>query len=182
MYAGTTDSGFTSAGTMCLRTHPEKRRYPFRVPSFHSKILIWQVGSDPFLPFSHKMNKRHRGTFMNFKTMRINEIKKSPSDSSSLIVDLRSPREYASGHLPSAINLPFDNWRDHPENLQSFCSRTLLLYCQYGNISLLASRILADAGFHIVNLYGGIHSYRGPRIHSQYFTNEPWLYLHFRLQ
>lgn len=110
---------------------------------------------------------------MKFKTIRINEIKQTSSDTSTLIVDLRSPRDYAAGHLPSAINLPFESWQEHPESLQSFHKRTLMLYCEYGNISLMASRILSEAGYRIINLYGGIRSYRGPRVRSHHFSNEP---------
>ncbi len=102
-----------------------------------------------------------------FQTIHINDLRKLSFDSKQLLIDLRSPRAYTAGHIPYAVNLPFENWQDHPASLNEYHLYTLYLYCEYGNISLLASRILTEAGYTVINLYGGVHSYRGPLIRAQ---------------
>lgn len=98
---------------------------------------------------------------MKLNSLRINDLHTLSSDPSSLLIDLRSPKDYREKHLPSAINLPFETWQDNPDRLSKYRTRHIYLYCEYGNVSILAARILAEAGYHVVNLTGGIHSYRG---------------------
>lgn len=98
---------------------------------------------------------------MKITSLRINDLHTLSSDPKSLLIDLRPPEEYQKKHLPSAINLPFDSWHDNPDKLNTYRTRHLYLYCEYGNVSILASRILSEAGYHVTNLTGGIHAYRG---------------------
>jgi len=98
---------------------------------------------------------------MNLNSLRINDLHTLSSDPSSLLIDLRAPEDYQKKHLPSAINLPFESWQDNPDQLNQYRTRHLYLYCEYGNVSILAARILTEAGYHVVNLTGGIHAYRG---------------------
>jgi len=98
---------------------------------------------------------------MKINSLRINDLNLLSSDPSSLLIDLRAPEDYQAKHLPSAINLPFESWQDNPALLNKYRTRHLYLYCEYGNVSILASRILTEAGFHVTNLTGGIHAYRG---------------------
>jgi len=98
---------------------------------------------------------------MKINSLRINDLHTISSDPVSLLIDLRSPEDYSKSHLPSAINLPFESWQDNPELLNSYRNRHLYLYCEHGNISILAARLLTEAGYQVVNLTGGIRSYRG---------------------
>jgi phage shock protein E len=63
------------------------------------------------------------------------------------IVDVRGPGEFASGHLPGAINLPLgsiasDGPRQFPDK-----SQVLLLHCVAGTRSALARRQLVTLGY-----------------------------------
>lgn len=98
---------------------------------------------------------------MKLNSLRINDLHTLSSDPSSLLIDLRAPDDYQKKHLPSAINLPFELWQDNPQLLNKHRSRHLYLYCEYGNVSILAARLLMEAGYHVTNLTGGIHAYRG---------------------
>lgn len=108
---------------------------------------------------------------MKLNSLRINDLQTISSDPSSLLIDLRDPKDYQKKHLPSAINLPFESWQDNPGALEKYRSRHIYLYCEYGNVSILAARILAEAGYHVVNLTGGIHAYRGCCLRSS--THSP---------
>jgi len=108
---------------------------------------------------------------MKLNSLRINDLHTLSADPSSLLIDLRDPEDYQKKHLPSAINLPFESWQDNPDSLSMYRTRHLYLYCEYGNVSILAARILTEAGYHVVNLTGGIHSYRGCCLRSS--THSP---------
>ncbi|KAJ9419246.1 FAD/NAD-linked reductase [Fusarium oxysporum] len=69
------------------------------------------------------------------------------------IVDVRSPEEFANGHLSKAINLPVDSLRHHFGVLDK--SLPTVVYCQVGYRGYLAYRILKQGGFDVANLDGG---------------------------
>jgi rhodanese-related sulfurtransferase len=60
----------------------------------------------------------------------VEELKSLMSDRQALLVDVREPSEYQSGHIPSAINIPL---RSISRNLSKIPSdRPVILYCSTG--------------------------------------------------
>ena len=72
-----------------------------------------------------------------------------------LIVDVRTPEEYAQGHLKGAVDIPLS---DLPFRIGVLDQKVpMLVYCRTGHRSAQASSILVTAGFiHVYNLQGGI--------------------------
>ena len=68
----------------------------------------------------------------------------------ALLVDVRTPAEFASGHLPDAINIPVQELSARLVELGPR-DRTIVLYCRSGARSARAARSLEQAGFE--NLY-----------------------------
>ncbi len=62
------------------------------------------------------------------------------------LVDVRTPEEFAAGHLPDAINLPVTVL---PARLAELGPKEgpLVVYCRSGNRSARAKRTLEAAGF-----------------------------------
>ncbi len=74
-----------------------------------------------------------------------------------LILDVRTPGEFQSGHLPNAVLLPVQALQANIDRLAPYRGREILIYCATGNRSTVASKILIDAGFRpIANLRYGI--------------------------
>lgn len=96
---------------------------------------------------------------MSFETIRTNDIEKYIGKPNVLIIDLRDRYEFDEGHIPSAINIPYIEL-EHYKNTLSM-NNLLILYCERGNISLLAARDLMKYGYNIKSLYGGLRAYRG---------------------
>ncbi|WP_456411254.1 rhodanese-like domain-containing protein [Oceanithermus sp.] len=72
-----------------------------------------------------------------------------------MIVDVRTPAEYAEGHIAGAVNLPLqtiESWyKDLPKD------KPVYLYCRSGNRSQQAAEFLKKKGFsNIYNEQGGI--------------------------
>jgi rhodanese-related sulfurtransferase len=77
------------------------------------------------------------------------------------VLDVRTPEEFASGHVPGAKNLPIDDI-DLVNPLLSSHDKGKPLYviCAQGGRSSRASDQLASAGFQTVNVLGGTNAYR----------------------
>ena len=73
------------------------------------------------------------------------------------IVDVRLPEELALGMIDGAINIPLNNIRQQINEIPK--DRPVLLYCQTGQRSYFASRILNQLGFEAYNLTGGYKTY-----------------------
>lgn len=76
----------------------------------------------------------------------------------ALLLDVRTPSEFAQGHLPGARNIPVDELREHLHELPK--DRPIVAYCQVGQRGYIATRILLHAGLNAVNLSGGYRTYR----------------------
>jgi phage shock protein E len=70
------------------------------------------------------------------------------------VVDVRSPREYAGGAYPGAINIPLPSLSARLREIPT--DRPVVLYCASGMRSASAARLLARAGFPDVVNAGGL--------------------------
>ncbi|MCE9606026.1 MAG: FAD-dependent oxidoreductase [Planctomycetia bacterium] len=73
------------------------------------------------------------------------------------VLDVRTPAEYAGGHVPGAVSIPIDELRSRLAELPH--GRPIVTYCQVGQRGYLATRILLQAGFDVSNLGGGYKTY-----------------------
>ncbi|HET7785067.1 MAG TPA: rhodanese-like domain-containing protein [Myxococcales bacterium] len=62
------------------------------------------------------------------------------------VVDVRTPAEFAAGHVPGAINIPHDQMAQRHEEVGP-PSTPILVYCHSGKRSALAIAILREKGF-----------------------------------
>lgn len=62
------------------------------------------------------------------------------------VVDVRTPAEFQSGHVPGAVNIPYDQLPQRRHELGA-PSTPVLLYCQSGRRSGIAAADLRQAGF-----------------------------------
>ena len=72
---------------------------------------------------------------------------------SQLLVDVRTPSEFAEGSIPGAVNIPVDDLRKRLGELPR--DKEILVYCRVGLRGYLADRILGQAGYKARNLSGG---------------------------
>lgn len=78
-----------------------------------------------------------------------------------LILDVRTPREFESGHLEDARLIPLQVFQREVANLAPHKNEPVFVYCRTGNRSTVAAKILVDNGFtNVVNLRRGIVDWR----------------------
>ncbi len=69
------------------------------------------------------------------------------------LVDVRSSTEFATAHLPGAINIPLEQIELRTADLET--NAPVVLVCQGGTRSHMASALLAESGRDLVVLEGG---------------------------
>lgn len=74
----------------------------------------------------------------------------------TILLDVRSPLEFANGHLPGAVHIPLDTLRQRLGELDK--DKLILAYCRMGLQGYLASCILRQNGFKVKNMTGGFKS------------------------
>ncbi len=75
-----------------------------------------------------------------------------------VIVDLRDKETYDEGHVPGAVNIPFENLEDEIGLLDK--NKEFILYCERGGRSFVAAKRFGDT-YNIKIVTGGMHSYKG---------------------
>ncbi|MGA4944374.1 rhodanese-like domain-containing protein [Streptomyces cinereoruber] len=72
------------------------------------------------------------------------------------VIDVRTPGEYAGGHLPGALNIPLDRIRKALPDIRDAADRgDVLVVCASGARSENACRLLAEHGVDTATLSGG---------------------------
>jgi len=74
-----------------------------------------------------------------------------------VVLDVRTPEEYADGHIHKAININLNSpdFKDEINKLDK--NFTYLVYCRSGARSNTARNIMEESGFrHVINMTGGI--------------------------
>lgn len=65
----------------------------------------------------------------------------------TVIIDVRTPVEYAEGHVAGALNIDIASPTFNDEIAALPTDQTYVVYCRSGNRSAQAATIMADAGF-----------------------------------
>ena len=76
----------------------------------------------------------------------------------ALIVDVRTPEEFADGHYPGAINIPHETILDGLNQLGVTTDIAVILYCRSGNRSGQAKQVLQQKGFTEARNAGGLET------------------------
>lgn len=84
----------------------------------------------------------------------VETFKKTPG---AVLLDVRTPAEYAQGHIPDSTNLPLDNL----PAIDIAPETPLFVYCASGGRSGQAVSWLKRNGYDATNI-GGIMGYHGP--------------------
>lgn len=95
---------------------------------------------------------------MKFFMLHPKELEIIRMQKNTILVDLRERVKYQKYHHPKAVNLPYsdrEGWLDCFQKGQIY-----ILYCDYGNISLLVARELSKKGIMAYTVIGGLNELR----------------------
>lgn len=96
-----------------------------------------------------------------FKTVDVDEFAKAVSDTSYVVLDVRTSAEHAEGHIPGThfnIDVLEDSYTETVLK-QIPKDKPVALYCRSGNRSKKAARILAENGYQVMELGSGFRGW-----------------------
>jgi rhodanese-related sulfurtransferase len=76
----------------------------------------------------------------------------------TLLLDVRRPDEHARGFIPGSTHIPLDELRQRLNELPH--DREIIAYCQSGQRSYNAARILSQHGLRVRNLTGSYRTWK----------------------
>lgn len=87
-------------------------------------------------------------------------LKAALASGEAVLVDVRTPAEYQSGHVPGAISLPLDQLPARLDALSAHQGSPVYLICASGGRSARAQTLLSEAGFaRPINVEGGTRAW-----------------------
>jgi rhodanese-related sulfurtransferase len=78
-----------------------------------------------------------------------------------LVLDVRTPEEFANGHVPGTVNVPIAELPSRLGELAASRDQEVVVYCERGPRAIAATEILVSAGFAAVqHLKGHMSAWR----------------------
>ena len=78
-----------------------------------------------------------------------------------LVMDVRTPEEYQSGHVPSALNIPHTELSGRLSEIEFAKEQPLVVYCKSGRRAGMAELVLREAGFgQLLHLEGDMSAWQ----------------------
>ena len=85
-------------------------------------------------------------------------------ESGYIILDVRTPEEFAEKHIPGALNIPNETIGTEPIPELPDKDQLILVYCRSGNRSKQASEKLVTLGYTNIVEFGGINDWPGETV------------------
>jgi rhodanese-related sulfurtransferase len=87
---------------------------------------------------------------------------------SAVLLDVREPNEFSTGHLPDALNIPVGHVHTRIGELAKFKDKPIIVYCRTGQRSAHAAVMLRKQGFASVhNLAGGVVAWQNENLPTE---------------
>lgn len=68
-------------------------------------------------------------------------------DTSMVILDVRTPEEFAAGHVPGAINIPYTHLPSRISEVADAADKDIIVYCAVGVRAEMGAERLRENGF-----------------------------------
>ena len=81
-----------------------------------------------------------------------------------VVLDVRNHKDFSSGHIVDALNIPFDKLAERMVELEKHKAKTIIVVDAMGQHAGMVARDLKKAGYTAAKLGGGIASWRGDNL------------------
>lgn len=98
------------------------------------------------------------------KSLSTRELTALVNADQAVVLDIRPAKEFASGHIVDALNIPADKLNSRMTELEKYKGKTIILVDAMGQHSGTWGGVLKKAGFNAAKLSGGIGSWRGDNL------------------
>ncbi|MGL4292107.1 MAG: rhodanese-like domain-containing protein [Bacteroidales bacterium] len=97
----------------------------------------------------------------NFSSVDNATFAKTIANPQTQLIDVRTPAEFKTGHIPGAKNIDIKNNDFDKEITALHKNQPVAVYCRSGARSKVAARKLTEQGFQVVELDKGILNWNG---------------------
>lgn len=94
----------------------------------------------------------------------VKEAAKLAKDKNVVIVDVRTPKEFASGHIAGAENIDLFGTRFEDQAGKLPKNKTILLYCRTGKRSAGAADLMKEAGLKVKHMNDGLEGWEKAKL------------------
>lgn len=98
------------------------------------------------------------------KSLSNRELTALVNSSEGVVLDVRPKKEFDTGHIVDALNIPHDKLISRMGELEKHKAKTLIVVDGMGQHSGTVCRDLQKAGYQAARLSGGISSWRGENL------------------
>lgn len=98
------------------------------------------------------------------KSLSSRELTALVNSEQAVLLDVRNNKDFASGHIVGAINIPFDKVATRMVELDKHKAKTVIVVDAMGQHAGSVARELQKAGYTAAKLGGGIASWRGDNL------------------
>ncbi len=89
-------------------------------------------------------------------------------DDSMILLDVRAPEEFAAGHLPGAVNIPYAQLPARISELPSAAHKDIVVYCTSGGRSEQAIQRFLDNGYtRLLHLDGDLDAWLASKLPTE---------------
>lgn len=108
----------------------------------------------------NSMNNNEQSTKeIAYQKISAEDAKKIIDSEDVIILDVRTPEEYNSGHIENAVLLPVTEIPDKAKEILPNKDAKILVYCRSGNRSETAAKELINMGYTNLYDFGGINNW-----------------------
>ena len=94
------------------------------------------------------------------KQISVHDVTSLINSDQGVLLDVRDSKEYESGHIANAINIPLAKLEGRLTELEKYRDKTVVLVDKLGQHSASAGRKLKATGFEVRRLQGGMGEWR----------------------
>lgn len=117
-------------------------------------LLLAVVVLGSIFMFMHNSNAKNLVTYTDLQ-------QKIADKEDIVLLDVRTAEEFNSGHIPTAVLLPYDQIEDKSEKLLNDKNKEIIVYCRSGRRSAIALDMLVKLGYTNVKDFGGVSRWQG---------------------
>ncbi|HTD67469.1 MAG TPA: rhodanese-like domain-containing protein [Candidatus Limnocylindria bacterium] len=103
--------------------------------------------------------RQHFADKMAFTTGPIEVANNLKQGSDLVVVDVREDEDYHKGHVPGAINLPYDKWPTF-EGLRKDALNVIYCYSPVCHLAAMAAVEFAGKGYSVMEMEGGFETWK----------------------
>ena len=114
------------------------------------------VASAPFLRAEDEPSKK-----ASVQKIDVDQFDQKRQEKDAVVLDVRTPKEYAEGHVPGAVNLDVHDPKFDQKVADLDKAKTYLVHCASGVRSGAATKKMAGMGFtNLFDFHGGFHAWQ----------------------